>query len=247
MLRDFTKANYLSLIAILLSLIVMFFGNNFVQQWQKARLFYSSLDVELQYPQKSLKTLALKANDSTFKFYKEVRIMNVKAASALDLKIFVNTNGEIKASKAYSIEDVFDTRIDSGVMKIKLDRLVKGADIICQFWYYRKPGSLSVKYLDNEGVKEIVNILDRDEHNYFAIIGGLVIFIIIAWMMYSYYLSPLLAAKIALEEKNIELQLKYDNVTSQLDDSKVNSPEVIQENAVETLIKILDAHRNKPL
>ncbi len=245
MLKDFTKANYLTLIAIFLSLIVMFFGNNFIQQWQKAKLFYSSLDVELQYPSKSLKTLTPKSPDSTFKFYKEVRIINVKTTSASDLKIFVNTNGEIKASKAYSIEDAIETRIDSGVMKIKLDRLVKGADIICQFWFYRKPGSLSVKYLDNEGVKEIVDISDRDELNYFAIIGGMVTFFIIVWMLYSYYYAPLLASKQALEEKNIELQLKYDNVSSLLEESKVNPADVAEENTLETLIKILDAHKNK--
>ena len=243
MFKDFSKANYLTLAGLILSIIVILFGNNFVQQWQKAKLYYSSQDVELQYP--SFKKKYNDISDSTLRFYKEVRIINIKKTSANNLKLFITTNGDIKASKAFSIEDVFEARIDSGVMKVKLDRVVKGADIICQFWFITKPGTLSVKYLDNEGVRDISNISERDETNYFAIFGGIAIVIILIWTTYNYYFSPIIQGKKDLEDQNIELQLKYDSVLTELEEYRPIVQEDKDENVVDKLRKILDEHKNK--
>jgi hypothetical protein len=243
MLKDFTRANYLSLIAILLSLIVIVFGNNFLERLQKARLYYKSQDVELQYPEEKINSISKKNKDSVLKFYRAVKIMNVKKISASDLKIFVNTNGEIKASKAFSIEDVVEAKIDSGVMKFSLHRLVNGADVVCQFWFLRKPGSLSIKYIDNEGLKEVKNIVELDDTNYFALVGGLVIILLLIGISYSYFLSPLLTNLKELEFKNVDLQLNYDIVRSELDELRRNQAEVEPDNVVEALTKILNAHK----
>ncbi|MET4142617.1 hypothetical protein [Pedobacter sp. UYP1] len=245
MFKDFTKANYLTLIGIFISLVAMLFGNNFLERWQKAELFYSSQDVEIQYPKDSFRKISKELQDSSFKFYREVTIMNIKTTSASDLKIFVNTNAKIMNSKASSIEDAFEIKIDGGIMKIKTPRLVKGADVLCQFWFREKPGSLIIKYIDNQGVKEIKHITKRDENNYFVITGGIAIFLLILWIYYSYYLSPLFINFKELKDKNVELQQKFDAASSELDELKPDQSEQEQEDVVDALNKILDAHRKK--
>lgn len=244
MFKDFTKANYLTLISIIIATLVMLFGNNFLEKFQKAKLYYVFQDVKLEYPKESIIKLPKKIQDSVLNYYREIRIINVKSKPASDLKIFVNPNGEAILSKIISLEDSQEYKIDSGIMKIKIPRLVKGADIICQFWFKQRPGAIIIKYIDDEGVKDIKHITERSETNYLVIFSAIGIFLLVAWIFYGNYISPLLTSKAELTQKNIELQEKYDNVNSQLEELKPIQVEPEEKDVLEELRKIL-ASRNK--
>jgi len=89
----------------------------------------------------------------------------------------------------------------------------------------------------------VKNIFERDETNYFALIGSLIIILLSAGIIYSYFLSPLLTNLKELESKNVDLQVNYDIIRSELDELRPNQAEMEQENVVEALTKILDAHK----
>lgn len=243
MFKDVTRAHVLTTISIVLSIIVMLFGNNFYEKWQKAELYYIQKEVKLEYPKKMIALLPAASRDSIYGFYQQIQIMNLKKKSATNLKLFINPNGEVKNFKVYSIEDTLGAKIENGVMKIKVDRLVKDADITCNLWFKTKPGSLSIQYIDDNGFSTVKEASQFDNTNYFGVVGLITLSLTVLWFLYNYFLVPLFQNRKELLLQNIDLQQKYDSVNDELEQLKSPKNEIETDDLSDFLNKFIARNR----
>ena len=125
MFKDITRAHVLSFISIILSLAVMLFGNNFSEKWKKAELYYTINEVKVEYPQEIISKLPLHLRDSIYNYYQQIQIMNLNSKSATKLNLIINPNAVVKKFQAYSIEDTIATKVESGLIKIKVEDFQK--------------------------------------------------------------------------------------------------------------------------
>jgi hypothetical protein len=242
MFKKLTAANYFSILGILISLSGILFGNNITDRFQKAELFYNVQDVEVKVPNRLLNLIGYKASDSVFNYYREVVIKNVRGKPSNKLKIIMNVNGEIFEKSIASIEDLTVFVKHKNTIEIKLDRLVAGADIVCQFWLKQRPGTINIRYVDDNGFNEIKNMSERRDTHYLQFSAIISLILVSIMLFYSFYLGPVLKKNTALTSQNIELQEKYDSVSSELEQLKVNQEE--EEEPANVLLELEKIVRN---
>ena len=239
MFKEVTKAHVLSGISILLSFIAILFGNNFYEKWQKAELYYSLNEVKLEYPQKIISRLPSCSKDTVYGFYQHIQIMNVKEKPATKLNLLIKPNGSVKDFKVYSIEDTLVSKMENGTMKIKVERLVKGAEITCRLWFNTKPGTLSIQYIDDNGFNTLQEISKLDDTNYFAIAGLVSLSLTILWLLYWYFIAPVFNNRKELRLQNIDLQQKYDAASDELEQLRSSKAEFEKEELSDFFRKLL--------
>jgi hypothetical protein len=244
MFKDFTRAHIIASVSTTISLIVMIFGNNFDDKWQKAELYYTNNEVKIEYSQKFINQSKSFPKDSLYYYFQQIQVMNLKKKPATNLTLFINTDGIIKYFKVYSIEDTLEAKISNGIMKIKVDRLVKDADITFKFWFTGKPGSLSIQYIDDNGLRSIKDVSQFKNIDYFGIVGLITFSLTILWILHSNFLAPVFANRKELRLQNIDLQQKYDSANDELEQLIFMKTEIETDDPSDFLNKFLAKYKN---
>lgn len=245
MSKHFTFPVIISCTGLIVSVIVLFFGNNIQQRFQGAELIFTSHHMEIKQPKKKL-TAVPDVLDSIPNFYREVRIKNIGGNPSTMLKLSMELDGEIIESEISCIESISDIKKDGVKIEIRMDRLVKNAEVVCKFWLVQKPGSLSITSIDNNGINVVESSESKAEVSYLQTGSILVIVLITFFLFYLFYLKPLISHNSELIRQSIELQEQNDYLSTELNELKSRFEEnETPMNIIGQLESLIRKHQNE--
>jgi hypothetical protein len=224
MLKNITLPVFLTTLGLLVSTFVLFFGNNILQKFQRAEIVYVSQQMELKFPDKFTVQL-IRKSDSIPNLYREIRIKNVGGMPSTKLKIAIELDGSVYDVQTSCIENITSVKTSGSKIEITLDRLAKGAEIICKLWLIQRPGTFSITSIDDQGINDVKIYLTSASINWLQVISTFAIILLSSFLIYRFYFVPLKNRNLQLTEQSIELQNQNDFLQNEANELKMRSEE----------------------
>ena len=151
----------LPLLSLIVSTVVLLFGNNIVDRFTGPNITMNSTKVNLNYPKdmtQALKEYAANNNVSYFPdSYVIITIMNKGFIASKNANIQIKVGGEIYDLSFFSTENVTENkRIDDSTYNIQVPRLSKNAYIELKVWIKDNKQPISIIYADEFNSRQLV-------------------------------------------------------------------------------------------
>lgn len=200
----------LPLLSLIVSTVVLLFGNNIVDRFTGPNITMNSTKVNLNYPKdmtKALKEYAAGNNITYFPdSYEIIKIMNKGFIASKNANIQIKVGGDIYDISFFSTENVlFNKKIDNSTYNIQVPRLSKNAYIELKVWVKDNSQPISIIYADEFNSRQLVQSDFSNEQR-----PSFVILMIVIMAISLFYLVKRMIIKLSssLEEKRI--QREYD-------------------------------------
>lgn len=228
MYKKLTFPVIISCLGLLVSTIVLFFGNNLIQKFQRTELVYVSEQMEMKFPDKFNIQRNKSSSDSIPNLYREVRIKNIGETPSTMLKIAIELDGSIFDIQVTCIENITSIKDSGSHVEISMARLVKDAEITCKIWLIQRPSLFSITSIDNEGINIVKKYIDKRGLSTLQFVCLIIIILIVAFLLYKLLWGPLDLRNSELREQNIGLQERHNILSTEFDEfkSRVEESEV---------------------
>ncbi|GGH58426.1 hypothetical protein HNQ91_000423 [Filimonas zeae] len=241
-----TLAHYLSIGSLLVSITVLFFGNNLIEKFRGPKVVYSTLNVDLKYPKSGVQ-LSKEGASSAPNYYREIRIQNTGNKSSTNLSLIIELDGNI-VDKDIKSDEALTSHCDSSIITLDFKRFVQGATAVCKVWLTRKEAEFKIRLIDDEGIKTELGTTKGDSaiSLLLIIIGSIFLIVSVSLFWYAWKVNPRNLKISGLEATNIELESNITRLKSELDDiierDNMVKESVSYNEAFEYLNALLDKH-----
>lgn len=218
----------LPLLSLIVSTIVLLFGNNIVDRFTGPNITMDSTKINLNYPKdmpQALKQFASSKNIPYFPdSYEVIKIINKGFIASKNANIQIKVGGDIYDISFFSTENVsFNKQIDNSTYNIQVPRLSKNAYIELKVWIKDNNQPISIIYADEFNSRQLVQSdLSSEQRPSFVIL-------MVAIMAISlFYLIKRMIIKFSNNLENKRIQQEYDlliKLGEMLDEKEVKEQE----------------------
>lgn len=200
----------LPLLSLVVSTVVLLFGNNIVDRFTGPNIIMNSTKVNLDYPKDMAKALKEYATGNIITnfpdSYEVIKIMNKGFIASKNANIQIKVGGDIYEISFFSTENVtFNKQIDNSTYNIQVPRLSKNAYIELKVWIKGNNQPVSIIYADDFNSRQLVQIdLSSEQRPSFVIL-------MVAIMAISlFYLIKRMIIKFSNNLEDKRIQQEYD-------------------------------------
>lgn len=194
----------LSISTVILLILTFFFGDNIIDNFQSAKLAYSTSKIEIKNNASSTDS----SND--IKFFRQVVISNIGTKPSIDIAALISLDGDVYSYDVSSIEQYNVLKNQNASFYFSMPRLTKGASITLKFWMKSGHNDFKINATDN---KEAINFISYDQANNRAGILRLInVILLLSALFFMFYLfkhKPLINAHTNMSLSYQELLEKH--------------------------------------
>lgn len=200
----------LPLLSLIVSTVVLLFGNNIVDRFTGPNITMNSTQVNLNYPKEMTQALKEYAANNNVTYFPDsyviITIMNKGFIASKNANIQIKVGGEIYELSFFSTENVSENkRIDDSTYNIQVPRLSKNAYIELKVWIKDNNQPISIIYADEFNSRQLVQSdLSSEQRPSFVIL--MVVIIIISL----FFLVKRMIIKFSINLENRRIQQDYD-------------------------------------
>lgn len=216
---------YISIATLILSLLGFIFGENILDKFSGPELNMSSTKIRMNLPDKFISTYTNKNDDvsSMPEYYRLVEITNEGSAPSKNLRLIVNTDGDIYDYKIDSAEKVNELKVSNEKITAEFKRLSPNAKVILELWLNDGDKTFQVNYADDNNSGLLEKKQGESNNKFFEYVMLIISILSTGIFVYSkYYLS----SKQKLKEVNFENQElgnRVDTMIERLEDETNNN------------------------
>lgn len=203
---------YISIATLLLSILGFVFGDNILGKLSGPEINMSSTKVNMNLPEKFISTYSNEQEVSNIpKYYRVVEITNEGSDPSKNLRLIINTDGDIYDYKIESTEKINELKVLNGKITTELQRLSPNAKVLIELWLNDGDKTFQLKYADDNNS----GVLQKDQYkNTNKIFEYIMIFISILSTGILVYSKYSLSSRQELKEVNFENQELENQVNS---------------------------------
>lgn len=199
-----TKSNLtiiIPVISLLVSAMVLLFGNNIMDRFSGAKLTMNSTKFE---DESNSKVIEYMKNNNGSSLLSEIpnyiRVINIKNIGSMpsnNLNIDISLDGNLCNYKVDSTETIENQTINGQKLSIKLHRLSKNADLKIILWLKDEKNGFQVNYADDKNSKTI----DNDDQTTYKLSSINILMLAIIFISLGFIVKGMLSkAQVSLEK-----------------------------------------------
>lgn len=202
--NNFKMMQYISIATLVLSILGFVFGDNILEKFSGPELNMSSTKVKMNIPDKFISTYTNNDGVSYMpEYYRVVEITNKGSAPSKNLRLIINTDGDIYDYKIDSAEKINELKVSGEKITTELQRLSPNAKILLELWLNDNDKTFQVKYADDNNSGLLKKQQDKNNNKIFDYIMIFIALLSMGALVYSIFY---LGSKQKLKEANFENQ-----------------------------------------
>lgn len=213
---------FISISTIILLILTFFFGDNIINNFQSAKLAFSTSKIEIK------DSMTKNDNPKEPIFFRQVTISNVGTKPSVDITALISLDGDAYFYDISSIEQYKVIKNQDSSFYFSMPRLTKGASITLRFWMKSGHNDFKLNATDNQEAIKFVNYDQvNNSSNVIQLISVALLFLVLFYMFYLFKYKPLaqthssmlIAYQESLENNSIldtakhELELKVEELS----------------------------------